>query len=323
MVRSKTGPAIRRLIREIGLSLVTAGVVVLLFVGYQLFGTNIAEANSQSRLRQLFEHQVAPSASRPTVPSTVPSLAPTTSPDATDAPITTAPPTTVGPSVPSGDAIAHLVIPKIGLDKFIVEGVSVDQLRKGPGHYPQTPMPGERGNAAIAGHRTTFGAPFYRLNEVQPGDDILVTTRQGQFHYSVVVSETVKPSEVAVLDPTPDNRLTLTTCTPRFSASMRLVVVSRLVDPPAPAAVAATPSGDASAGAVLAQDTSLGSGDGSAWPATLLFGFASLLLWVVVRLWGASRRHSRWLAYLVGTPVCLVPLWFAFENVVRLLPANF
>jgi sortase A len=314
------GP-IRRLIREIGLGLITAGVVVLLFVGYQLFGTNIAEAASQNQLRQQWEHQVAPQAETPTTSATVPGT--------TSAPITTAPPATVvGPSAPIGAAVAHLVIPKIGVNKFIVEGVGIDDLRKGPGHYPQTPMPGEKGNAAIAGHRTTYGAPFYRLNELQPGDDIFITTKQGKFHYTVALSRVVKPTEISVLDPTPDSRLTLTTCNPRFSASTRLIVISKLVDLPAPTVVPAVPStpssGQVSAGAVLAQETplSLGSGDHKAWPATLFFGIVGLIMWLGVRLWGAFIGRVRWLPYVVGIPMCLVPLWFAFENVVRLLPAN-
>src|SRR5207302_2511071 len=92
-----------------------------------------------------------------------------------------------------------------------------------------TPMPGQPGNAAIAGHRTTYGAPFFNLNELQPGDPIFVTTRQGRFRYEVRETRTVSPSQLSVLNPTPDNRLTLTTCNPRFSASQRLVVVSQLI----------------------------------------------------------------------------------------------
>jgi sortase A len=319
-VRPPLGLA-RRLVREVGLGLITAGVVVLLFVGYQLWGTNIAEANSQNQLRQQWERSLAPAAEPSTTSPTVSGT--------TAAPAPTTPPTTVaGPSAPVGAAVAHLVIPKIGVDKFIVEGVSIEQLRKGPGHYPQTPMPGEKGNVAIAGHRTTYGAPFYRLNELKPGDDIFITTKQGQFHYTVFQSKVVQPSQVSVLNPTPDNRLTLTTCNPRFSAATRLIVVSRLVDPPAatvvPVAPATPTSGQASAGAILAQETplSLGGGDHSAWPATLFFGVVGLFMWLGVRLWGASVGRLRWLPYLVGIPLCLVPLWFVFENAIRLLPAN-
>jgi sortase A len=292
---------VRQVIREVGLALITAGVVVLLFVAYQLFGTNIAEANSQQKLKQQFNHLVAPAVVPPTPGSTAPAE------------------TVPSPTAPTGEAIAHLVIPKIGVDKFIVEGVTLAQLRKGPGHYPQTPMPGQPGNAAIAGHRTTYGAPFYRVNELHAGDDIYVTTVQGKFHYSVAEVKVVSPDAVNVLDPTPDNRLTLTTCNPRFSAAQRLVVVGHLSDPPATAPVRVAPP------SVAARQlpVDLGSGDSTAWPPTLLFGTIALLLWVGVRLWGArARRGRRWLPYAAGIPVCLVPLWFAFENVIRLLPAN-
>ena len=85
------------------------------------------------------------------------------------------------------------MIPKIGVDKIVVEGVGRNDLRKGPGHYPDTPMPGQPGNAAIAGHRTTYGAPFNRIDELEPGDEILVTTLQGPFTYEVTGTEIVTP----------------------------------------------------------------------------------------------------------------------------------
>jgi sortase A len=293
----------RRAVRETGLALITAGIVILLFVAYQLWGTAIAERRSQSRLRNQFNAALS---ARATAPAAGAGAASTT----------TLPPATA----PSGGAVAHLQIPKIGVDKFVVAGVSVGQLRKGPGHYPQTPLPGQPGNAAIAGHRTTYGAPFYRLNELQPGDDIYVTTTAGRFLYVVDRGEVVKPTDVAVLDPTPDNRLTLTTCNPRFSAATRLVVVSHLAQPPAPApAAAAAPSAPAASAASAADN--LGAGDARAWPPTILFGALTLLLWIGVRVLGA-RARPRWPVFAVGIPLCLVPLWFLFENVVRLLPAN-
>src|SRR5579859_2004442 len=316
-----------RVVREIGLALITAGVVVLLFVAYQLFGTNIVEAHNQQQLKRQFEHLVAP----PPAPTV-------TAPPAAGPATTVA--DTPAPASPTGTAVAHLVIPKIGVDKFVVDNITLAELRKGPGHYPQTPMPGEPGNAAIAGHRTTYGAPFYRLNELQTGDDIFVSTKAGRFHYTVIQSSVVAPTDVAVLNPTPDNRLTLTTCNPRFSASTRLVVVGRLVDTPAPvpvpvpvpaptpAAAAAQPATARGNGPAPAEPApskaplNLGAGDSTAWPPTLLFGALSLLGWIGVRLWGARRRGWRWVPFAVGIPVCLVPLWFGFENLIRLLPAN-
>jgi sortase A len=311
-MRLKLGPA-RRTIREIGLGLITAGVVLLLFILYQLFGTNLAEAKSQQQLKKSFQGQ-----SR-TVPSTVPpTIVPT--------------PTTVAPLPPGGEAVAHLVIPKIGVDKFVVEGTSLEQLRKGPGHYVGTSLPGQPGNAAIAGHRTTYGAPFYRLNELQPGDDIFVTTHEGHFRYVVFQSEVVKPTEVEVLDNTPDDRLTLTTCNPRFSAATRLVVISRLADPPVRPAKPPGPP--------RTVRFDLGGADQKAWGPTLMYGSLLVGLWVSVRLWATRTRRGRhartrtrpgahrarrewsWLPFLAGIPICLVPMWFFFENVVRLLPAN-
>ena len=106
---------------------------------------------------------------------------------------TTAPGSTTEPGRPAarpaeGDAIAHLRIPAIGVDKIVVEGVQVADLKRGPGHYPDSPLPGQPGNAAIAGHRTTYGAPFNRLDELEQGDEILVTTVQGAFRYEVRAS---------------------------------------------------------------------------------------------------------------------------------------
>jgi sortase A len=198
--------------------------------------------------------------------------------------------------------------------------VSTSQLRQGPGHYPGTPSPGQPGNAGIAGHRTTYGAPFYRLNELQPGDAIVVTTRAGEFHYAVADSKVVKPTDVSVLDPTPDNRLTLTTCTPRFSASSRLIVVSHMVSPPSPPA--AVPVTTPPPGGALGRPIDLGSGDGGAWPPVALYGALTLGLWVLVRVEAARARRQGWLIVVGGAAVCLLPLWFVFENVVRLLPPN-
>ncbi|MDQ6614169.1 MAG: class E sortase [Actinomycetota bacterium] len=293
------GP-VRKTIREIGFNLITAGIIVLLFVVYQLWGTGFAEASSQSKLKHQFHEP--PAAPAPTVP-------------ASDSPTLGAPDAAI-PGAPEGTAIAHLRIPKLGVDKYVVEGISEEALKQGPGHYPGTPLPGEPGNSAIAGHRTTYGAPFYSLNEVAPGDDIFITTGKGAFHYTVDHSEVVKPTDVGVIGPTPDNRLTLTTCNPRFSATTRLIVVAKLTDlPVAPPKTIAPP-------VAAVKAITLGNGDHSAWPATLLYGLIFVVLWLGVRLWSARRRYWKWIPFLAGIPVCLVPLWFLFENAIRLLPQN-
>ena len=183
-------------------------------------GPGLAESHSQANLKKNFNSAVAQSA-HPT-PGDNPAVGAATT-------------TTPGRAV-SG-AIDHLVIPKIGVDKYVVQGVSEDDLREGPGHYPQTVLPGQKGNAAIAGHRTTYGAPFFRLNELSVGDDIYITDTAGRsFVYRVSSPPVVvSPSDVAVLDPAPYAQLTLTTCNPRYSATSRLIVFARLTNrPPLP-----------------------------------------------------------------------------------------
>lgn len=134
-----------------------------------------------------------------------------------------------------GQAIARLIIPSINVDQIVVEGVGVEPLRRGPGHYPASPLPGQPGNAALAGHRTTFGSPFNRLDEIEAGDEIFVTTAQGTFRYVATETSVVEASEVAVLRDFGDNRLTLTTGHPEFGNQQRIVVAAQLVGEPAPA----------------------------------------------------------------------------------------
>ena len=221
-----------RVLGGVGRTLVTVGLLILGFVAYQLWGTGVFEARAQDRLRD--EFTAAARAVRPPT-STDPAARPPAPP----------PP-------PSGDAVAVLRIPKLGLERAVVEGVGVADLRKGPGHYPLTPLPGQRGNAAIAGHRTTYGAPFHRLDELSPGDAIRVTTLAGTYRYRVTDAgdgrghRIVSPREVSVLDPIADPdrpgewlaTLTLTTCHPKYSARQRLVVQAVLdperSDPAAP-----------------------------------------------------------------------------------------
>jgi sortase A len=287
----------------VGRVLVGSGVLVLLFVVYLLWGTNLAEARAQHDLRRDFERSLSTT---------------TTAPRSTSPSTTT---TEVQPPPPVGEAVAVIRIPTIGVDKAVVEGVGVPDLKKGPGHYPTSPLPGQPGNAAIAGHRTTYGAPFDRLDELEAGDEIRVTTRQGRFRFEVETTEVVKPSQTEVLDPPTDGKahLTLTTCNPRFSARQRLVVHAVLVGEPAPAPVPAlVPAGKPTRVAAF-EEPSL-SGDRSAAGPTVLWALLCIL--VALATWFAARRWKRWPAYLAGGVVFLVVLFVFFENVSRLLPAN-
>jgi sortase A len=130
------------------------------------------------------------------------------------------------------EAVARLEIPRMGLNRIVVEGATAEALTKGPGHFPETPLPGQLGNAAIAGHRTTHLHPFFDIDKLQPGDEIVVTTLNGRYVYHVTGTEIVNPDAYAEVIPTTDvtkATLTLVSCTPRYSAKNRIVVRSELV----------------------------------------------------------------------------------------------
>ena len=304
----------------LGRILLGAGVLILLFVAYQLWGTDIAESHSQAVLRQRLEAQLhhAPHPTTTTTTEAPSSSSTTTTTSASgDQP-------TVGPSIAApndGDPVGLLSIAKIGLDKVIVQGTSANDLRQGPGHYPGTPLPGEQGNAAIAGHRTTYGAPFYNLDKLARGDLIDVTTVQGTFTYSVTSSLIVSPGDTAVVDDTTFPELTLTTCNPRFSASQRLVVHAKLTSRPAPTArpPKAAPHAESAA---TTNDLAGGVGD---WTPALEQGILSTLVITLVLVVARRRRSrpQRWIVYGVGGAISLVVLFFFFGAVSPLLPASF
>lgn len=124
----------------------------------------------------------------------------------------------------------------------MVSGVTRDVLKQGPGHMPWTPIPGQPGNAVVSGHRTTYGAPFFHLDRVDAGDEIYVDTAIGTHTYRVREILVVEPTDVWVTDSRAGAWLTLTTCTPRYSAAQRLVIFAELIDGPNLAAIkAATP----------------------------------------------------------------------------------
>lgn len=131
-----------------------------------------------------------------------------------------------------GDALTRLEIPKIGVDVVVVEGTSASALRAGAGHYPASPLPGEVGNVAIAGHRTTYGRPFHDNDKLKKGDDILLTTPVGKLGYRILRDPYVVDSrDWTPIANSPDVKtLTLTTCHPKGSAKQRLIVKAELVE---------------------------------------------------------------------------------------------
>lgn len=195
-------------LRWIGRALIGLGTLILLFLAYQLWGTGFITSQHQTDLKHRFYASVAKAQATPSGPT------------ATVA-------TPVKPSL--GDGIALLEIPRINLGMIVVEGTSVADLKLGPGHYTGTPLPGDSGNVVISGHRTTYKHPFYNLNDLVVGDPIYLTNPDGiKYTYLVTRSEVVAPDDIAVISNTTDDRLTLTTCNPRYSASQRLIVTARL-----------------------------------------------------------------------------------------------
>jgi sortase A len=289
--------AMRRLLSGVGRTLITVGVLLLLFVAYQLWGTGIRQAQAQSKLADRFTAELKaagvvpinfddPSITLGTVPpdtvppdtvppttvaaSTVPptSTTPATKQIATTkppAPATTIASTTMAPGPTTttrqlavirkgrskqlapkpGRSLGVIVIRSVGIRQQLVEGAATADLKTAPGHYLNTPYPGQPGNVAIAGHRTTYGAPFLNLSAVRTGDPIFIQTLQGAFRYDVIDEckaadckgnpwFTVSPTNRSVLVNTPDdNILTLTTCHPAYTAERRLIVRARLVGPAA------------------------------------------------------------------------------------------
>lgn len=131
--------------------------------------------------------------------------------------------------VPDGAGVARIVIPRLHVGYTVIQGTNESDLEKGPGHYRGTALPGQGRTVAIAGHRTTYLAPFRWVNELKPGDPIEISTAYGRFTYRVQMERSVLPTDVSVVRDVGYDRLVLSTCDPPFSAAHRLIVFARLV----------------------------------------------------------------------------------------------
>jgi sortase A len=317
----------RHVLVRVGSVIFAFGVLVLLFVAYQLWGTGISTRFHQEALRKQFDRELAIARQdRASTTTTVAPSQPTTTTTTTQ-PLSGVAVPTPGVAPGEGQPVGTIVIPSIGVNYVVVQGTNTRDLQLGPGHYENTALPGQPGNAAIAGHRTTYLHPFYNLNELTPGQPIYVTTTQGRFQYNVSQVQVVSPSDLAVLDPTPVPTLTLTTCNPRFSAAQRLVVQATLVSPPAPVPTTTTTlPGHSSKPSPLAPGTAdgLAGESGSAWSA-IWWGLASVALAVVLGM--VARERRRWTGRLlvcgIGALPLLALLFFFFQSVTPLLPASF
>ena len=333
---------------RLGQALITLGILMFLFVGYQLWGTGIEESQAQDRLASQFERLNTQAII--TVPSSSDDGTSSVPSDTTDsnAPLI----------VDEGDAIAVIDIPRIGVTKYVVAGVASDDLKKGPGHFPSTPQPGHLGNMAIAGHRTTYGEPFRNIDQLELGDEIIVTDIQGrEFTYVVDSQKIVGPSDSYVVATTDPNvaRLTLTTCHPEFSASERLIVsavldtaVSTPVDDkpfvyakfvdaderrplPSDDSIVADNGGNSEA-SIEVTDAAVGLADeydtfsrgwfsdSAAWPHVI--GWVLVQSVVIALGWYLARRSRRWIGVAAAVLPFFVVLYFVFQNVNRLLPPN-
>lgn len=221
-----------RALRITGWALVAAGVLVALYLVYTLFFTNFTTSRAQDEMAEQWQSRTT-SEDEPGHDTEVEEerLAAQAEAERQQA---------RGAAVDDG-AVAMLEFDRPGSDEpivradplFVVGDVDLPTLRKGPGHYPSTGSPGEEGNFAVAGHRTTYGAPFLHLDQLRAGDEIRVTDRDGRRHtYEVADTRVVGPNDRWVLDPDPlgtgEPMLTLTTCHPRFSAAKRLVVFAEM-----------------------------------------------------------------------------------------------
>jgi sortase A len=204
--RRTTGRAI---LHWIGIACLLGAAYFAGYVAWSLWGTGLQTEQAQQELRTTTDRWGGQPQPIPADPKTAPRILP-------------------------GDAYADIVIPSIGLDMVVVQGTDYESLKKGPGHYLDTADPWDgTGRVAIAGHRTTYLAPFFDLDQVQPGDRISLLTRYGRFDYEVT-KNFVLPEETAgvVLEQTEKPTLVLTTCHPKYASYERLLVEADLVNAP-------------------------------------------------------------------------------------------
>ena len=229
------GDRVRFVLRGVGQTLVTAGLVVLLFVVYEVWVTDLFAHAAQAKVHTALENEWSNGQDPLALPGANQS------------------------GIPIGDGIANIYIPRLGRDFAftIVQGTGDAELEKGPGHYDNTALPGQVGNFSIAGHRVGKGEPFLNLDHLRAGDTVIIETAKSWFVYQVIGDATsgnlaptdangvpgreiVSPSDGNVLLPVPnrpgvagappnDHYLTMTTCHPKFTATQRMIVHAQLV----------------------------------------------------------------------------------------------
>jgi sortase A len=219
-----------RTLRVGGWTLVWSGLIILGYVGYQLYGTDLVAAQDQRQARQALAGVL--DVRRSELPDPVAPVVeeqPEVEEEGAAAP---APVLREELPPAEGEALGVIRIPAIEVDDVVFEGVDTETLKLGPGRIPYTAFPGQPGNAVISGHRTTYGRPFFDLDLLVAGDLIEVETALGVHQYTVRSIEIVEPTDVWVTETRDGAWLTLTTCHPRWSARQRLVVFAELTAGP-------------------------------------------------------------------------------------------
>jgi sortase A len=211
-----SGP--RRVVATVGEMLITIGLLLLLFVAWQLWWTDVVANRDQAVTIQALERGFG---------------------DARHGGVGKTDPLATLNNVPFGEAFAILRIPRFGATfaRPVLQGTDHDTLIKGVGHYSGTVMPGLVGNFAVAGHRTTYGRPFHNIDLLRRGDVIVVETKASYIVYAVDRHVIVTADHVEVIAPVPQRPgatpteawMTMTACHPKYSASKRYVVFAKLV----------------------------------------------------------------------------------------------
>ena len=306
-----------KVLSAVGRTCITAGVLILLFVAYQLWGTGIREAQAQDRLEQQFNDKLAQASGDDSA-----IVGSSSSPNSASTTTETLPVTTAAPQAapPEGDVLGKIEIPKISLTAYIIEGVSDSDLHNGPGHYPATPLPGQKGNAAIAGHRTTYGAPFASIDELAPrrhdqGHHAArhlhlrrhaPRRRQRSHHRS---PERDRRAQRGPGEEPPDAH-GVPSEVQREQTHHRVRGAQGEPKPAAPRAVDAPKP----------ELQGLSGKRAPKLPA-IMFGLLCAAIWIAA--WRVGKLWRKWPSYFIGLPFFLVALFFFFENFSRLLPSNY
>lgn len=286
---AESRPSRTELLAYAGLWLRRVGIVILLFCAYQLWGTSLWSTRIQTALRSDFQAQSAVTRQLP--------------PD-----VAQPPPVSSLPAARPGDPVAVIDIPRLGVERIVVEGSGVDQLRAGPGHQTGSAAPGAAGNVVVAGHRVTYGDPFRDVDVLRIGDTITITTAAGPVEY--YVSEQGRRTSADDAEPFGDfgdDRLTLVTSDPLYQASDHLIVVAQPVDPLPPMGVVERK-----------EQKPIGTPGGSLLPVLFWAGALGGIA-VAFRRLRRSRPRPVSIAAVVLALIALVAL---FESVGALLPAT-